>query len=220
MKSEIKNKQRIRFELIAIITTIIGKFVFMDWLDWRFFYVVTASLFWLIYLIKTKKQNPDLFEYWGFRKDNFKKVLFMLLPFGVFAIITFFITGYFLETLNINWHLIPILLTYPIWGTIQQFLLIALLLGNLNDLINSKDKKWQIIVLSSILFSAVHFPEYWLMLGTFILALLYGYIYLKEKNLYVLGLFHGWLGGLYYYTVVGRDPFLETFGDILPNLIN
>jgi uncharacterized protein len=52
------------------------------------------------------------------------------------------------------------------------------------------------------------------MLGTFILALLYGYIYLRSRNLYVLGLFHGWLGALFFYTVVGRDPFAEVFGKL------
>jgi hypothetical protein len=47
------------------------------------------------------------------------------------------------------------------------------------------------------------------MIGTFFLAMFYGFIYSREKNIYALGLFHGWLGGLFYYTVVGRDPFLE-----------
>jgi len=44
--------------------------------------------------------------------------------------------------------------------------------------------------------------------------LLYGYIYLRSRNVYVLGLFHGWLGGLFFYTVVGRDPFIEIFGKL------
>ena len=49
------------------------------------------------------------------------------------------------------------------------------------------------------------------MIGTFVLALLYSAVYLRERNLYALGLFHGWLGALFYYTVVGRDPFMEVF---------
>ena len=52
------------------------------------------------------------------------------------------------------------------------------------------------------------------MMGTFILALLYTIVYLRERNLFALGLFHGWLGALFYYTVVGRDPFMEVFGQI------
>ena len=53
------------------------------------------------------------------------------------------------------------------------------------------------------------------MLGTFVLALLYGYCYLRARNLFVLGLFHGWLGALFFYTVVDRDPFMEVFGRFL-----
>lgn len=66
-----------------------------------------------------------------------------------------------------------------------------------------------------MLFGGVHYPSGWLMLGTFVLALFYGWIYLRERNVYVLGIFHGWLGGLFYYTVLDRDPFLETFGKLV-----
>ena len=49
------------------------------------------------------------------------------------------------------------------------------------------------------------------MAGTFILALFYGYVYLKIKNIYALGIVHGWLGALFYYTVVNQDPFADVF---------
>jgi hypothetical protein len=61
----------------------------------------------------------------------------------------------------------------------------------------------------------LHYPSIWLVIGTSILALFYGYIFLKGRNVYVLGIFHGWLGGLFYYTVVRRDPFAEVFGRYL-----
>jgi len=47
------------------------------------------------------------------------------------------------------------------------------------------------------------------MIPTFVLALVYGY--LKERNIYVLGFFHGWLGAICFYTIVDRDPFVEIF---------
>ncbi|MEO1033149.1 MAG: CPBP family intramembrane glutamic endopeptidase, partial [Bacteroidota bacterium] len=107
--------------------------------------------------------------------------------------------------------IIPLLITYPIWGSIQQFLTIGLLAGNLKDLKRVKLKKSLIILLTAIVFSLVHYPSLWLMIGTFILALFYGYIYLRAKNIFVLGTLHGWLGALFYYTVVGQDPFAEVF---------
>lgn len=60
----------------------------------------------------------------------------------------------------------------------------------------------------------MHYPYYWLMIGTTILALLYGFIYLLSRNIFVMGVFHGWLGALFFYTVVGRDPFAEIFGKL------
>ena len=76
--------------------------------------------------------------------------------------------------------------------------------GNWNEIV--------IILIAAILFGLIHYPYNWLMVGTFVLAIFYGYIFLRERNVYVMGLFHGWLGALFFYTVVGRDPFMEVFG--------
>jgi len=141
--------------------------------------------------------------------DNFMLVVRKILPVGVLSVIAFFAIGFYQNTINITWHIIPILILYPIWGVIQQFLLIALMVGNMRDLKGKHLNKWAIILFSALLFSSIHYPFVSLMIGTFFLAMFYGFIYSREKNIYALGLFHGWLGGLFYYTVVGRDPFLE-----------
>ena len=184
----------------------------MDYLNWRFPFVAVAIISWVSYIIYRKSKQPGITKYWGFRTDNFKTVLKKVLPIGLLAVITFFGVGFYKGTLNISWHIIPILILYPIWGTIQQFLLIALTAGNLQDMKDQNLKKGIIILFAALLFGAIHHPYLWLMLATFILALFYGWIYLGERNIYVLGLFHGWLGGIFYYTVLERDPFLEMFG--------
>lgn len=204
------NKNRI-YEIIAVLVTAAGKFVFMDFLKWKLFFIIVSTLGWGAYVYVRNKKEPGILAHWGFRLDNFNTVLRMVLPFGVLAVISFFVTGYFLGTINLNWHLIPILILYPVWGVIQQFLVIALMAGNLQDLKRQSLSKPVIIVLTALLFGLVHYPYYWLMIGTFILAVFYGFIYLKARNVYVLGLFHGWLGGLFFYTVVNRDPFAEVF---------
>jgi membrane protease YdiL (CAAX protease family) len=209
----ISDKRRI-FEISAVVLTALGKFIFMDYLSWRFPFVVVAIISWVSYIIYRKKTQQGIIRYWGFRMDNFRTVLKKILPFGILAVITFFGVGFYKGTLNINWHIIPILILYPIWGTIQQFLLIALTAGNLQDINGQKLNKGFIILLSAILFGAIHYPFIWLMIATFALAIFYGWIYLGERNIYVLGLFHGWLGGIFYYTVLERDPFLEMFGKI------
>ena len=206
----ISNKAR-NLEIFAVILTALGKFIFMDYLKWRFPFIVTAIVFWLCYIIYRSKTQSGITKYWGFRTDNFNKVALTILPFGVLSLAIFICVGLYQDTIRITWHIIPILILYPIWGIVQQFLLIALTVGNLQDYNNSGLTSRSIVILSALLFGLIHYPFGWLMLGTFILAIFYGLIYLKERNIYALGIFHGWLGGLFYYTVIDRDPFVETF---------
>jgi membrane protease YdiL (CAAX protease family) len=168
-----------------------------------------------VYVVLQAKADSHVLKYWGFRMDNFRKVMMMILPFGLISVGVFFLIGFYRDTIILSWHIIPILILYPIWGVIQQFLVIGLVAGNLNDVSRRKLNTSVIIIITALLFGFVHYPYSWLMLGTFALALFYGYIYLKERNVFVMGLFHGWLGGLFFYTVVGRDPFMEVFGRFL-----
>ena len=209
----ISNKRRI-LEISAVVLTSIGKFFFMDYLHWRFPFIAAAIIAWAAYIIYRHKTKPGIMQYWGFRTDNFKTVLRKVLPFGFLSVIVIVGAGLIQDSINITWHIIPILVLYPIWGIIQQFLLIALTAGNMHDMKGHKLGKGIIIFFSALLFASIHYPFVWLMIGTFILALFYGWIYLSEKNIYVLGIFHGWLAGLFYYSVLDRDPFLETFGKL------
>ena len=209
----ISNKRRI-LEIAAVLLTAAGKFLFMDYLQWQLPYIAAATLSWIGYIIYRSSTTAGIRKYWGFRTDNFKSVLRRVLPFGVFALIACVATGFYQGTINLTWHIIPILILYPIWGIIQQFLLIALTAGNMQDLKGQNLNKGIIILISALLFAIVHYPFIWLIAGTFVLAMFYGWIYLSERNIYVLGLFHGWIGGIFYYTVVDRDPFLEIFGKL------
>ena len=206
----ISDKRRV-LEITAVLLTAIGKFIFMDFLGLRLIFVVLAVLSWSGYAVLRYKSHKGILKYWGFRMDNFRNAIKMMIPFGAISIITFFIIGVFQESIIISWHILPVLITYPIWGSIQQFITIALIAGNLKELKSFPLSNPLIIVLTAILFSLVHYPSLWLMCGTFLLALFYGHVYLRVKNIYAMGLFHGWLGALFYYTVVNRDPFEEIF---------
>ena len=207
-------KRRRIFEIVAVLVTAAGKFVFMDFLDWKLPFILAAFGGWTGYVIYQSRRSPGILRHWGFRKDNFREVLYKLLPFGVISIVSFVLVGILRDTLNLTWHIVPILLLYPLWGTIQQFLLIALVAGNWQDLKNTKSGYGYVVFISALLFGVIHYPYYWLMAGTFLLALLYGFIYLRSRNIFVLGIFHGWLGAIFFYTVVARDPFAEIFGKI------
>ena len=209
----ISDKRR-KLEISAVILTAAGKFIFMDYLNWRFPFVFVVIISWMSYIIYRGRTEREILKYWGFRTDNFKTVSKKVLPFAIAALVVFIGIGIYRNSINITWHIIPILILYPLWGTIQQFLLIALTAGNLRDMKNQKLNKEIIILFSALLFSVIHYPYLWLVIGTFVLAVFYGWIYLNEKNIYVLGLFHGWLGAIFFYTIVNRDPFVEMFGKL------
>lgn len=213
--SETISERRRVLEIVAVVVTGIGKFVFMDLLEWRFLFISTAIIAWSMYILYYRGKNSQILKYWGFRKDNLGSVGNLVLPFGLISLASFVTIGYMLNTLNFTWHIIPILIIYPIWGTIQQFLIISLIAGNMKDL---KGRDWSnttIMLATATMFAVVHYPNLWLIFGTFILALFYTYIFLKDRNVFILGIFHGWLGGLFFYTVVDRDPFIEVFGPLL-----
>jgi membrane protease YdiL (CAAX protease family) len=208
----VPRRQTLTLEIFLAFATGIGKLIFMDWLNWKFPFIVAIIFLWSYYVWLRFKQDPKVLQKWGFRWDNFGKVIRLMLPFGILAVVSSLVVGYWRDTLNLTWHIIPILILYPIWGTIQQFLVISLVAGNLHDL---KLKGWNdflVVFVAALLFGLVHYPYLWLMGATFVLALFYGYIFLKERNVYAMGLYHGWLGAIFFYTVVGRDPFMEVLG--------
>ena len=62
----ISNKTRI-FEIFAVILTALGKFIFMDYLNWRFPFIVTAIILWSCYVIYRSRTNPGDYQLLGFQ---------------------------------------------------------------------------------------------------------------------------------------------------------
>jgi membrane protease YdiL (CAAX protease family) len=214
IREKIPDKIRL-FEITAVLITGAGKFILMDWLEWRLIYTSCAILFWITYIIIRYRQDKHILKYWGFKREDFTTVLIRLLPFALPAVLLFFLIGYLRNTIILSWHIIPVLILYPAWGIIQQFLVVGLVAGNLQDMDGKKPPRWQIIGLTSILFAAVHYPYWWLVGGTFLLALIYTTIYLSRRNIFALGLLHGWLGAFFFYTVMNRDPWIEMFRNFI-----
>ncbi|MGB0525923.1 MAG: type II CAAX prenyl endopeptidase Rce1 family protein [Flammeovirgaceae bacterium] len=197
------------FELTAIVLTGLCKFIFVDVLALKFWFIISACFFWLIYVSYKIKQDQQILTVWGFTKKGFRSSLIFILPFALLAIISFAGYGMYTEKIILNWHIIPILFLYPLWGTIQQFLVISLMVTNLKRIEKPIFSQPMIILISSIVFASVHYPSLPLVIGTFLLAILYTITFLKYNNIWVLGLFHGWLGCFFYFFTLERDPWLE-----------
>ncbi|MGQ1785752.1 MULTISPECIES: CPBP family glutamic-type intramembrane protease [unclassified Saccharicrinis] len=204
--------QRCLFEMMAVVFTGIGKYIFMDWLEVRLAYMTVACAFWVGYIAFRSFQNRNVLSYWGLTGKRFKKSFLEFLPFAVMVVVIFIVAGTYLGTSVLSWHIFPILLLYPIWGIIQQFVMIGIFARNLKQIGDYNIPDWVIILVTALTFSVVHLPSVLLVIATFFLALIYTTLYLKNRNLIVMGIFHGWLGAFFFYTLLHRDSWKEVFG--------
>ncbi len=196
-------------EILAVVLTGGLKYVMVDWLNFRVFYITAACLAWSLYIISRYRHDRNSLQRWGFRKENFKHSFLFILPFAILTIAIIFWYGLHFNKSFLNWHVIPVFFLYPLWGMIQQFMMTALIAGNLQAL-NSLDLgKYQVILITSLLFSMVHFPYLSLMIYAFLMEILFTYTYFKWRNLWSLGLFHGWVSSLLLFFVLGRDLWSE-----------
>jgi uncharacterized protein len=167
------NSSRLILEIVAVVITGLGKFLFVDYLHLKFWYIIAASLFWTGYILYRISADRSALQTWGFRNEGFKQSLKWILPAAVIAVGGFITYGLLLESLLINWHVIPVMILYPVWRTLQQFLIIGIIAGNLNRLKSFNIPKSVSILSASFIFSIVHYPSLPLVASTFILAIFY-----------------------------------------------
>jgi hypothetical protein len=196
-------------EILAVGITGLMKFVLMDWLDMRALYIGAVCLFWLLFITGRYRDNKDILKDWGFQKDHFKATFLFLLPFAVAAVTAIIWYGISFNADFLNWNLIPVLLLYPVWGMIQQFMMIGLIAGNLQKISTLNLKKPQIVLITALLFTLIHSPSLPLMAFAFFMEILFTSVYFKWRNLWPLGLYHGWVSCLFLFFVMGRDLWNE-----------
>ena len=103
-------------------------------------------------------------------------------------------------------EMIPLLILYPAWGLVQQFLVQSMVTSNLSDASGWLGSPYAVTPISASLFGGVHVPSWKLTAATFVMGLVFTPLYLRHENLWPLGLYHGWLGVLFYQWVLERNP--------------
>ena len=201
-------------EIVAVIATGVGKLVFINGLEWHLPFIIAVCLFWSLYVFFRFRDDRQVLSYWGLTKTGFGTTFKELLPVVLVCIAIFILLGHQIGTNILNWNIVLILILYPIWGILQQFLVLGIFSKNLQNLNSAKLSNVVIVLLTSILFSIVHYPFPVLIAGTFLLAVIYTSLYLKGRNLIVLGIYHGWLAAFFFYTMMARDPWVEAFGNL------
>jgi membrane protease YdiL (CAAX protease family) len=171
-------------------------------------FVFLAGAGWLAYVILRVRREPGQLREWGFRREGLGEAFVAPTLFSALAAAAIAAIAAARGTLDANPHLLPILLLYPLWGITQQFLVQALVARNLERRLPF----YWLVALVASLFAVVHAPDLVLMGATFLLGLAFTPMYLRRRNLIPLGLYHGILGALVYFWVLGRDPWREMFG--------
>lgn len=202
-------------EIYAVLNTGLLKFVMMDWLNMRAVYITAAILFWTLFIYIRYKSNPAVFVYWGIRKENFKKSMWKLLPFGLIGIVSILLYGYWQDAEFSNWHILPVLIFYPIWGTFQQFIVAGLVAGNLDHNNMARLSRRTIIIIVSVLFALIHAPDWILVAYVLVMEIVFLSVFLRLRNIWALGIYHGIVSTLFLYFVSGRDLFKELYAVFL-----
>ncbi len=132
---------------------------------------------------------PNSKTFW----KNIKETLFVILIYSILMVILnmlLFITGN-----NVKNHFIggsPAgALNYVITAFIQEFLARGVIQNCIKVLVKIKYQKFFCVLLTSLLFSLMHIPfGFIFMMGAFLLSLVLGFIYERQKNLWGCFLLH------------------------------
>ena len=174
------------------------------------FYIVGAIVCWFVFVLVTARRRPDIVREWGFRADTLKPAFAASAAIFIPVMILMVFLAGARGTLSVPSSLALMLLLYPAWGLVQQFLVQGLLVTNLAKG-PLKGHPNAPIVVGGVLFSLVHVGNLWLMVATAGVGAAFVWLYLKHRNLWPLGLFHGWLASLFYQWFLDRDPLTEIF---------
>lgn len=166
-----------------------------------------ALVGWGVYVALRVRRDHAILSEWGVPAGNSGPAFRAAGAVFVVAAAGLAIAGWRLGHLTLTPGLALLLVVYPFWAFVEQFLLQAMLARNLA----ARFHPALVTVACALLFAADHLPDLPLAAAVLALALVWTPLYLRFRRLLPLALFHGWLGAMFYVWVLGRDPLREIF---------
>ena len=185
-------------KLIALLEPL-GVFAMIVAYIWRWRFVHPLSWILILGLVLVshalRRETPASI---GFRVANLKTALRVLMPTATLLALTLLAMGAIFHTIRsvTLTSALGSLALYCFWGLFQQYLLNGYFLNRFVKISRSFAP-----LMAAISFSAIHTPNWFLIIVTFFAGFVCAKIYLKFRNLYVLGLAHGVIGFLLYFCV-------------------
>jgi membrane protease YdiL (CAAX protease family) len=106
--------------------------------------------------------------------------------------------GIFLRSFNFTWLFVPDFLFYLVWAFLQQYTFQTFFNLRFSEVF---ERRFASVLATSLVFSAVHYPNPFLLPITFGMGIFWFWLYLENPNLVVLTLSHALLGSLARYTL-------------------
>lgn len=175
-------------------------------------FIVGCCLFWVGFIVWRVCQNPGVFREWGFRLDNLRRASHAAVGFFLLATFLLVVWGIYFGTLQFPPHLVWLLLLYPLWGFIQQFLALGIVMRTLEAVPLFQGRPMALAIGTSLIFGLVHLNDWRVAFATMALEGGFVLLYFRERNLIPLAVIHGWLGAFFYLWVLQVDLWRETFG--------
>lgn len=195
-------------ELILVAGLGMGQLILADFCGMRMPFVVAACLAWTAFVAIGVK-NLSTRRRWGIRLDTFPVVAKLLsIPLLVWILISLVIAWRQNVQVPLT-HFMLVMILYPVWGTVQQHAVAVMLAGNLDAMTRGRWSRSVIVILTAAVFALVHLPEPDLVLPAFVMGLITIGAFLRWRNLWAIGLFHGFFAAFLYYLVLARDPLQE-----------
>ncbi|MHC4933355.1 MAG: hypothetical protein ACYTGV_14320, partial [Planctomycetota bacterium] len=123
---------RVRYlEIAAVVGTGLLHLVVSNVLGLLGPFIATALLGWGIYASVQVRRDRSILEEWGFTRRDLAPSFAATSLFAIVALAVMAAMGHAGGTLTLHWHILLLLMVYPVWGLVQQFLVQALVARNL-----------------------------------------------------------------------------------------
>ncbi len=196
-------------EILALAGTAGAHLLTWNWPVLHAALVPSLVLGWTVWFTVRCRSQTTLRRELGITRAGLRPTLAWTLPLAALSILCFGAFAVIQGTLSLPWTLALLALSYPIWGLTQQLMVQGVLVRHLGSVGWFADRPWAIALAAGLLFGAVHWPFPLLMAGTSVMGAVFALVYLKHRNLWPLGVLHGWVGALFFLWVMDKDPMAE-----------
>jgi membrane protease YdiL (CAAX protease family) len=174
-------------------------------LGWIILLVVTTLTAYVFVELRRRKLDWHAL---GFRTDNLRTAAARVGLWTAIAASALVAVAVLLGNSLNRPELLLLLPLYPLWGVLQQFVFQGILH---RAVLRCVDCRHSALLVTTLLFAAVHVPD-WRIVGlTLIAGLCWSWFYQRWPNVWVLGVSHGLLGGLTYPLLLGRNTLAQFF---------